>query len=75
LEVSDQLHALAALTPVDKPLDKRLGEPQSGSGSCGVEKKSLALAGNETPAVHLVARRYIELSRSLRTTETLYKSV
>jgi hypothetical protein len=35
----------------------RLDEPQSRSGRCGEEKKSLALVGNETSAVHPIALR------------------
>jgi hypothetical protein len=33
------------------PLCRRLGGSQSQSGHCGEEKKSLALAGNQTPAI------------------------
>jgi hypothetical protein len=43
--VSGQLHFLTALLPV--PLDRRLGGPQTRSGSCGVEKKILPLPGTE----------------------------
>jgi hypothetical protein len=41
MEVSDQLHAPAALSPTKEsryPLDRRLGGPQSQSGRCGEEK-------------------------------------
>jgi hypothetical protein len=44
--VSGKLHALAALTPGTKlwyPFDRRLGGPQSQTGSCGVEKDLLPL--------------------------------
>jgi hypothetical protein len=37
--------------------DRRLGGPHSLSGHCGVEKTGL-LAGNQTPAIKPVARRY-----------------
>jgi hypothetical protein len=38
------------------PLDRSLSGPQSQSGRCGAEKKSLAPAGNRTPAVQPLAR-------------------
>jgi hypothetical protein len=40
MEASGQFHALATLFPVKEPqyfLGRRLGEPQSRSGHCGVE--------------------------------------
>jgi hypothetical protein len=43
MEVSGQLHALAALSPGKEPmvpLDRRLGGPQSRSGRGGEEKNS-----------------------------------
>jgi hypothetical protein len=39
------------------PLDRRLGGPQSRSGPCGEENKSLASTENRTPAIHLPACR------------------
>jgi hypothetical protein len=57
MEVSGQLHALAALPSGRSPrylLDKRLDWPQCRSGSCGVEK-IFAPSGNRTPAVQSVA--------------------
>jgi hypothetical protein len=45
MELSGQLHVLAALPPGKSsryPLDKRLGGPPSRSGRCG-EEKGLAL--------------------------------
>jgi hypothetical protein len=38
MEMSDQLHAPAALPPGKEPLDRRLGGPQSRSGRGGEEK-------------------------------------
>jgi hypothetical protein len=62
MEVSDQLHAPAAL-PLGKsprcPLDRRLGAPQSWSGHCGKED-NLDPAGYRTPAVQPVSRRCTE---------------
>jgi hypothetical protein len=59
--LSGQLHARAAL-PQRKspqyPLDKKLGGPQSRSGS--YEEKSHAPAENRTPAVQPVACRYTD---------------
>jgi hypothetical protein len=49
MEVSDQLHASAALPTWKSPrysLDRRLGEPQSRYGCCG-EKKNPTLPGIE----------------------------
>jgi hypothetical protein len=53
MELSDQIHAPAALPPgkeLQVPLDRRLSGPQSRSGRCGAEK-NLAPAENRTPAV------------------------
>jgi hypothetical protein len=50
MEVSGQLHAPAALPPGKSPwypLDRRLGGPQSHSGSGGEEKNSLPSPGIE----------------------------
>jgi hypothetical protein len=50
MEVRGQLHALAALPPgkISRyPLDRRMVEPQSPSGLCGVEKILLSLPGIE----------------------------
>jgi hypothetical protein len=41
------------------PLDKRLGGPWSLSGRYGQEE-NVVIAGNRTPAVQPVARRYID---------------
>jgi hypothetical protein len=49
MEVSDQLHASAALPPEKLPwypLNRRLGGLQSRSGRCG-EERNLALPGIE----------------------------
>jgi hypothetical protein len=50
MEMSDQLHAPAALPPEEEPplypLDRRLDEPQIRSGHGGEEKKFSAPAGN-----------------------------
>jgi hypothetical protein len=67
MEVSGQLHALAAL-PQGKspwyPLDRRLSGPQSRSWRGGEEKYSQALLGLEPPTIQPVAQRYTtELSR------------
>jgi hypothetical protein len=64
LDGGGQLYAPATLRQGKQPryqLDRRLREPQSRSGRCGVEEKSLALARNRTPIVP--ARRYTELSQ------------
>jgi hypothetical protein len=48
MEVSGQLHALAAISPGKEhlvPIDRRLGEPQSQSGHSVKEKKSQPLPG------------------------------
>jgi hypothetical protein len=61
LEVSGQLHALAAL-PQGKnpcyPLDRRLSVPQRRSGRGGEEKYSQPLPGHEPPIIQCVAHRY-----------------
>jgi hypothetical protein len=61
MDVNCQLHASAALPKPWYTLDKWLGVPQSRSGRCG-EEKTLDPAGNQTPAVQLVALRYTERS-------------
>jgi hypothetical protein len=70
MELSDQLHAPAAL-PQGKspwyPLNRRLGGPQSRSGHAGEEKNSHTLLGFEPPIIQPVAHRYAtELSRLLK---------
>jgi hypothetical protein len=63
MEMSGQLHASATLPTGEGaryPLDRRLCGRQSRSGRCGVEKNSFFSAGNRTPAVQLVACRYID---------------
>jgi hypothetical protein len=70
MEVSGQLHALAALPPGKSPwypLDRRrLGGPQSRSGHGGEEKNSQPLAGLELPIVQPLPHRFTtELSRLL----------
>jgi hypothetical protein len=56
MEVSGQLHPRY-------PLNRRLGEPQSRYGSYEKEK-NIVPAGNRTPTIQPVARRYpTELSR------------
>jgi hypothetical protein len=61
MEVSGQLHAPAAL-PQEKspcyPLDRRMGGPQSRSGSGGEEKNSQPLSGIETPIIQPAAQSY-----------------
>jgi hypothetical protein len=65
LEVSDQLHAPAALPPGKEPpvpLDRRLGGPQSRSGRHG-EEKILTPTGtrNSEPSVlRFLASRYTD---------------
>jgi hypothetical protein len=62
VEVVGQLHAPAALLQGKStryPVDKKLSGPQSPSGRCG-DKKNFSLAGNQTPAVQPVVRRYTE---------------
>jgi hypothetical protein len=52
MEVSGQLHAMAALPPAKElwyPLDRKLGGPQSQSGRGGEEKNSQPLQGQEPP--------------------------
>jgi hypothetical protein len=69
MEVSGQLHALAALPPVKKPwypLYRRLGEPQSRSRRGGEEINSQPLSGLELPIIQPIAQRYTtELTRLL----------
>jgi hypothetical protein len=51
MEVSGQLHALAALPPGKEPpypLDRRLVGPQSRCGRCGEGKNLLPLSGIES---------------------------
>jgi hypothetical protein len=65
MEMSGHLHALGTFPQGNRPwysLDRRLGGPQSQSGSCG-EDKSLAPAGNQTLAIQPVACRYAEQSQ------------
>jgi hypothetical protein len=60
MELNGQLHAPATLHPGKEsryPLDRRLGGPQTRSWRYG-EDKNLTRAGNQTPAVQPVARRY-----------------
>jgi hypothetical protein len=70
LEVSSQLHALAAL-PLGKdppyyPLDRKLGGPQRRSRRGGEEKNSQPLPELEPPIIQPSARHYTtELSRLL----------
>jgi hypothetical protein len=56
MEVSGQLQAPAALPRGKSPryrLDRRLGGPQSRSGSCGLEKNLLPLLGIEPRYTHI----------------------
>jgi hypothetical protein len=58
MEVSDQLHAPAALPPGKGPLyplDGKLGGPQIRSGRGSEEKNSQPLPGLELPIIQLVA--------------------
>jgi hypothetical protein len=48
------------------PLDRRLRGPQSRSGRCGVQEKSLAPAGNPTPAAQPIARRDTDWATFIR---------
>jgi hypothetical protein len=69
MEVSDQLHASAAL-PQGKslwyPLDRRMGRPQNRSERGGEEKNSQHLSGLEPLIVQPVAQRCnTELSQLL----------
>jgi hypothetical protein len=69
MEVSGQLHASAALSPVKEtlvPMDRRLGGPQNQAGHCGEEKNSQPLAGLKLPIIQPVAQCYnTELSQLL----------
>jgi hypothetical protein len=63
MEVSGQLHALAALPPGKEPwypLDRRLGGSQSRSGRGGEEKNSQPLPGIEPPIIQPLAQRYTD---------------
>jgi len=53
--MSDQLHALTAITPVKK-INKRLGGPQSRSKHFGEEKNILGLSAFEPRIVQPVAQ-------------------
>jgi hypothetical protein len=58
MEVSGQLHALAALLLGKSPwypMEKRQGGPQSRSGRGGEENKSQPLPGLEPPIIQPVA--------------------
>jgi len=59
MEVSEQIHAPAALAPGKEPpvpLDRRLGGPQSQSG-CGEEGREIPdPVGNRTPVIQPVAK-------------------
>jgi hypothetical protein len=60
LDGSGQLHASTALPPGKAGQgNRRLGGPQSRSGRYG-EEKNLVAAGNRSPAVQPVARRYTD---------------
>jgi hypothetical protein len=67
LDLGIRLRGMVSFTPrplylrrsPQYPLERRLGGPQGRSGRCG-EEKNLASAGNRTPAVQLVARRYTD---------------
>jgi hypothetical protein len=62
MEVSGQIYALAALSEgkhPQYPLDRRLGGVQCQSERYG-EEKNLTPAGNQTPAVQLVASSYTD---------------
>jgi hypothetical protein len=63
--VSGQCHAPAVLYPRGKdpwyPLDRRLDGLQSRSGH-GLEKKSSAPVGDQTPIVQSVVRQYTALA-------------
>jgi hypothetical protein len=67
MEMSDQLHAPAALLQGKSPrypLDRRLTGPQSHYGRGGEEKNSQLLPGLEPPIIQPVAQCYTtELSR------------
>jgi hypothetical protein len=69
MEVSGQLHALAALPPGKSPwypLDRRLGGPQTRYGRGGKEKNSQPLQRLELPIIQAAVQRYTtELSRLL----------
>jgi hypothetical protein len=57
MEESGQLHTPDVLSPgetLQYPLGRRVGGPQSGSGSCG-EDKNLVSARNPIPALQRVA--------------------
>jgi hypothetical protein len=69
MEVSDQLHAPAALPLRESPwylLDKRLGVSQSRCGRSGEDKNSQSLPGLEPQIIQPIAQRYTtELHRLL----------
>jgi hypothetical protein len=56
MEVSCQLHASAALSPGNEPLDSRLGWPQDRFECCGGEENILPLSGVELRFLFLTAR-------------------
>jgi hypothetical protein len=61
MEVSCQLHSLAALPPRKgpwNPLDRRLGGPQSRCGRGDEEKNFQTLPVIEPSIIHSVAQRY-----------------
>jgi hypothetical protein len=64
MDVSGQLHDPAVLLPGNNPwypLDRKLGWPQSRSGSGGEEENSQPLRGLEPPLIQPVAQRYTTL--------------
>jgi hypothetical protein len=74
MEVSGQLHASAALSQGKSPwypLDRRLGGPQSRSGSHGEEQDSKSLVGLEPQNIQPVTQNYTnKLNRIPSTNET-----
>jgi hypothetical protein len=69
MDVNDQIHAPAALSPEKSPwypLDRKLGGSQSCSARGGEGENSQPLPGLEPPIIQPVAERYTtELSRIL----------
>jgi hypothetical protein len=67
MEVSGQIHALAALHQVKSlcyPLDRRLDGAQSWSGCSGEEKNSQSLPAIQLPIIQPVVQRYFTVSQN-----------
>jgi hypothetical protein len=72
MEVSVQLHALAALPPGKSPwypLNRGLGGPQSQYRHSGEDKNSQPLLRLEPPIIQPIAQSYTELSQLAQRTK------